>query len=474
MSPRLDAVVVGSGPNGLAAALTLAQAGHSVTVFEGQSTIGGGARTLPLTLPGFRHDLCSAIHPMAAASPFFNSLGLAQHGVDFIHSPYPLVHPLSDGRAAVLHRSVEETAAGLGADEARYLKLFKPLVEHFESIKPLIFNPITHPPRGHPLIAARFGLNALRSASDFAFDELETEEGRALMAGCAAHSFSPLTDPLTASFSLVLAVAAHAVGWPLIRGGSQSLIDALLKLLRAAGGEVEVNRPITSLRELPDSKLVLFDTHAEVMARIAGDALPAAYHRALGRFRRGCGVFKVDYALDAPVPWSASAARDAATIHLGGTLEEVIESEAAPSAGRTSRKPYVLCAQQSQFDDSRAPHGQHTFWAYCHVPNGNNDDLTSVLEAQIERFAPGFSQHVLHRSVKRSGDFETSNASYVGGDISGGSVGGLQLFARPTLRLPYTTPNPRLLICSSSAPPGPAVHGMCGHWAAKLAIKRLR
>ncbi len=470
----LDAVVLGSGPNGLSAALTLARAGRSVKVIEGQPTIGGGARTMPLTLPGFQHDLCSAIHPLAAASPFFATLDLAKHGVEFIHSPYPLVHPLSGGRAAVLHRSVDETAARLGADERRYRQIFKPLVEHFDSLKPLLFNPLTKPPlKSNPLIAALFGLQALKSAVDFAGGEFETEEARALMGGCAAHSFSPLTEPLTASFCLVLATAGHAIGWPLIRGGSQSLSNALASLLRAAGGDIEVNRPISSINELPPSRLVLFDTHAEVMSRVCGDALPTSYHRALGRFRRGGGVFKIDYALDGPVPWASPQAARAATVHVGGPLDDLVDSEAGPSAGKVASKPYVLCAQQSLFDQTRAPEGHHTFWAYCHTPNGNNDDLTDVLEAQLERFAPGFKKRVLARSIKRNVDVEAGNASYVGGDISGGSVGGLQLFARPTVRMPYTTPNPKILICSSSAPPGPGVHGMCGYWAAKLALNRL-
>ena len=344
----------------------------------------------------------------------------------------------------------------------------------YESLKPLLFNPLTRPPVRSPLVAARFGVHALKSAVDFACDEFETEEARALMAGCAAHSFSPLTEPLTASFALVLAITGHAVGWPLIRGGSQVLSDALAAMLREAGGEIEVSRPISALRELPEARLVLFDTHAEVMARVCGEALPASYHRALSRFRRGCGVFKIDYALDAPVPWASEAAARAATIHVGGTLDQVAESEASPAAGRTPREPYVLCAQQSLFDDTRAPAGLHTFWAYCHTPNGNDEDLTDVLEAQLEKYAPGFRRHVLARSVKRNVDVEAGNASYVGGDISGGAVSGLQLFARPTLRMPYSTPNPKILICSSSAPPGPGVHGMCGYWAATEALKRLR
>ncbi len=472
---RYDAVIVGSGPNGLAAAVALAKAGHSVKVVEGQATLGGGTRTLPLTLPGFAHDVCSAIHPLAAASPFFASLDLAKHGVEFIHSPHPLAHPLDGGRAVVLHRSIEETAEGLGRDAKKYLALVKPFVEHFEDLKPLLFNPLTKPPLRNPFLAARFGFHALRSAVDFALNEFETEEAHALFAGCAAHSFSPLTEAFTASFALALAVTGHAVGWPLIRGGSQRLADALAQVLEDNGGEVELNHPVTTFAELPPARLVLFDTHAEVMARVCTEReLPRGYLTRLRERKRAPGVFKIDYALDGPMPWRNAEVARAATVHVGGTLDELRESEAAPEAGRVPTAPYVLCAQQSLFDPTRAPPGHHTFWAYCHVPNGNDDDLRPALEAQLERFAPGFSDRVLHRSIKRGGDFEKANQSQLGGDIAGGTLTGLHLLVRPTLRLPYTTPNERILICSGSAPPGPGVHGMCGYGAAEVAKKRLR
>lgn len=469
----LDALVIGAGPNGLAAAVRLAQAGHSVRVLEAQPMPGGGARSAALTLPGFAHDVCSAIHPLAAASPFFRSLRLEQAGLELVHGEVPLVHPL-DGRAAVLRRSVEETAAGLGADERAYRALLGPLVDGFEDLAPLLFNPLTRPPLRAPLLAARFGLGALRSAAALARSRFVTEEARALFAGCAAHSFAPLTSPLTASFGLVLQVLGHAVGWPLIRGGSGALVRALVDRLQALGGELEVGRPVSRLAELPEARLVLFDTHAEVMARVCGEALPASYRRALASFRRGPGVFKLDYALSGPMPWARPECARAPTVHLGGALDELVASEAAPAAGRVPGRPFVLVAQQSLFDASRAPPGRHTLWAYCHVPNGSTEDATAAIEAQLERYAPGFSTRVLARAARRPADLEAGNASLVGGDICGGAVEGRQLIVRPAWGRPYATPNPKVLLCSSSAPPGPGVHGMCGYWAAELALRRLR
>ncbi|MFZ5443990.1 MAG: phytoene desaturase family protein [Myxococcota bacterium] len=471
---RWDAIVVGSGPNGLAAAVALARAGHSVKVIEGQPTLGGGARTLELTLPGFQHDLCSAIHPMALASPFFRELELEKLGVDFIHSPYPLVHPLEGGRVAVLERSVEATAARLGRDERAWLRVMQPLARDFDVVKHLALSPVTRPPLGAPVGAARFGLQALQSAFWFAEENFETAEAKALLAGCAAHSFAPLDAPLTNAIALVLALLGQVVGWPLVKGGSQRLIDALLAVLLRNGGEVERSWPVTSLAELPDAKLVLFDTHAEVVERICGDALPGWYRALLRSFRRGPGVFKIDYALSGPMPWRNPEAAHAATLHLGGTLRELTESEAQHTRGEIPARPYVLVAQQSLFDATRAPAGQHTLWAYCHVPNGSDADATRELEAQLERWAPGFQRLVLAKAVKRTSHFEAMNAAYVGGDISGGAVDGLQTFFRPAIGFSYATPNPRLLICSSSTPPGPAVHGMCGYWAAQAALKKLR
>ncbi len=468
---KWDAIVVGSGPNGLAAAVCLAKAGHSVKVIEGQDTFGGGARTLPLTLPGFQHDLCSAIHPMAATSPFFKELELEKHGVELLHSRFPVVSPLRDGRAAVMERSVDATAARLGPDERAWRELMQPFADNFEAIRQLILSPVTRPP---PVRAARFALESLHSAFWFAEERFETDEAKALLGGCAAHSFSPLTAPLTNGVGLWLALCAQVVGWPLIKGGSQKLIDAMLALLLRNGGQVERSRPITSLNELDDAKVVLFDTHAHVVERICSDALPAWYRALLRSFAKGPGVFKIDYALSGPMPWLAPEARHAATLHLGGRLPELAESEARLSRGEAPVNPYVLVAQQSLFDDTRAPAGQHTLWAYCHVPNGSDLDATEALEAQLERAAPGFQSLVLHRTAKRTSHFEAMNAAYVGGDISGGSVDGVQSLLRPTPFPSHATPNSRVFICSSSTPPGPAVHGMCGYWAAQSALKRLR
>lgn len=470
----LDAIVVGSGPNGLSAAVALAKAGHWVKVLEGQATLGGGARTLELTLPGFQHDLCSAIHPMAAASPFFRELGLERHGLEFVHSPHPLVHPLGDGGAAVLERSVEATAARLGEDEQAWLRVMKPLADHFEVLQHFMFNPVTRPPLKAPLAVMNFGLKALQSAFWFAEEHFETEAAKALLAGCAAHGFSPLTAPLTNTFGLLLAVTGQVLGWPLIRGGSQRLIDALLAVLRQHGGEVEPNRPISSLDELPPSRVVLFDTHAHVVERVCGDALPWWYRALLRDVRLSPGVFKLDYALAGPMPWRAPEGRHAATLHLGGTMKEVAASAAALARGEVPEHPYVLVAQQSLFDDTRAPRGQHALWAYCHVPNGCDVDGTAQIEAQLERFAPGFQALVLARAAKRTSKMEAMNAAYVGGDISGGAMAGLQALFRPAPGFSHATPNPRLFLCGSSSPPGPGVHGMCGAWAARAALARLR
>ncbi len=469
-----DAIVVGSGPNGLAAAVALARAGHSVKVFEGQSTFGGGARTLPLTLPGFQHDICSAIHPMAMGSPFFEELELTKHGVEFVHSPYALAHPLGN-KAAVLERGVEATAARLGPDQKAWLSVFKPLARDFDVLKRFMYYPATKPPLNAPIAAANFGIKAIQSAYWFAEENFETREAKALLAGCAAHSFSALNEPFTNAFAMLLAVSGQVLGWPLVRGGSQKIIDALLALLLRNGGEVERDRPITSLSELPDSKLVLFDTHAHVVERICGDALPSWYRALLTKFfKAGPGVFKLDYALSAPMPWLAKECLGAATLHLGGTLPEVAESEAQLARGEVPRKPYVLVAQQSLFDDSRAPAGQHTLWAYCHVPNGCDVDATAQIEAQLERYAPGFQKLVLAKTAKRTSHMEQTNAAYVGGDIAGGAVEGLQIVMRPAPGFSYSTPNPRLMLCGASTPPGPAVHGMCGYWAAQAALRKLR
>jgi phytoene dehydrogenase-like protein len=411
---------------------------------------------------------------MAAASPFFEELELTRHGVEFVHSPYPLVHPLDGGGQAILERSVEATAARLGPDEEAWLRVMKPLARDFETLKRFMFYPVTKPPLNAPLAAMNFGLKALQSAFWFAEETFETEEAKALLAGCAAHSFSALTAPLTNTFGIMLAVSGQVLGWPLVRGGSQKLIDALVTILEQHGGTLERGRPISTLRELPPSRVVLFDTHAHVMERICGDALPWWYRKLLAGVKLSGGVFKLDYALSGPMPWTSEASRHAATVHLGGTMKEVAESEARLARGEAPEHPYVLVAQQSLFDDTRAPTGQHTLWAYCHVPNGSDLDATAQIEAQLERFAPGFQKLVLARTAKRTSDMEAGNAAYVGGDISGGAMEGLQALFRPAPGFFHASPNPKLILCSSSAPPGPGVHGMSGYWGAQVALQRLR
>lgn len=467
-----DAVVVGSGPNGLGAAVELARAGKKVKVIEAQPTFGGGARSAALTLPGFVHDLCSAIHPLAASSPFFTSMPLDQFGLEWMHPGSPLAHPLDDGTAAVLERSLDDTAATLGVDGDKWVHLMRPFVERWDDFKGALFNPVTRMPES-PVLLARLGIHALRPAADFAEEEFEGPHAKALFAGCAAHSFGRLTAPLTSSLGFALAVSGHAVGWPTPKGGTQKITDALLGYFRSLGGEAVAGTPVQSFRELPPAKAYFFDTSAHVMAAVCSEELPARYLRAIDRFKSGPGAFKLDYALSGPMPWTNEACRRAGTLHLGGTLGMVTQSEAETNDGVPPERPYVLVAQQSVFDDTRAPTGQHTLWAYCHVPNGSTFDMTERIEAQLERFAPGWQRLVLKRSTRTPQDFERSNANYRGGDISAGSIEGLQLFFRPTMSAtPWATPNPKIYLCSASTPPGPGVHGMCGFWAARTALDR--
>jgi phytoene dehydrogenase-like protein len=469
-----DAVVVGSGPNGLVAAITLARAGRSVLVVEAADTVGGGTRSAELTLPGFVHDVCSAIHPLAKASPCFAELPLEEHGVEFVEPPAPLAHPLDDGSAVLLERSVDQTAAGLGPgpDAEAYRKLMAPLVERSDQLQPLLlgYRPI---PR-RPIFTARFGLLALRSAVGLA-KRFKGQRAKALFAGLAAHSIQDLHRSPTASFGLVLALFGHRHGWPLVRGGSQQLGDALAAHLRSLGGEFQLGTRVDSVDELPDSDVKILDVTPRQLLRIAGHRLPGRYIRALRRYRYGPGVFKVDWALDGPVRWAAPECARAATVHVGGTLEEIAASEAAIWRGEEAERPFVLVAQQSLFDDTRAPDGKHTLWAYCHIPNGSEADMTERIEAQIERFAPGFRELVLERSVRRPAEIERENENYVGGDINGGVQDLRQLYTRPAIRLnPYSTPVKGLYLCSSSTPPGGGVHGMCGYWAARSALGRAK
>jgi phytoene dehydrogenase-like protein len=465
-----DAIVIGSGPNGLAAAITIAREKRTVLVIEAESTIGGGARSAELTLPGFTHDICSAIHPMAVASPFFRSIPLVENGVEWIHPPAPLAHPLDDGSAAIMERSLEETGRTLGQDADAYHRLMEPFVKAYEALFAETLGPLRFP--RHPLLLARFGLRAIRSAQGLADDWFHGTQARALFAGIAGHSILPLDQRLSAAIGIMLGVAGHAVGWPLPRGGSQSISDAMSRYLRSLGGELVANWRVQSLSELPPARAYFFDTAPRNMARICEDHLPAGFRRKLERFRYGPGVFKLDWALSGPIPWRAQACARAATVHLGGTFEEIAAAEKAVWQGEHPYRPFVLMAQQSLFDSSRAPSGKQTGWAYCHVPSGSAVDMTDAIEKQVERFAPGFRALILARSVRTPAVFEQHNANFIGGDISGGVMDAWQLFTRPTARLvPYSTPAKDIYICSASTPPGGGVHGMCGFFAAKAALR---
>jgi phytoene dehydrogenase-like protein len=469
-----DAIVVGAGPNGLAAAIALARAGRSVRVLEAEATVGGGSRSAELTLPGFIHDVCSAVHPHPLASPFLRELPLDRHGLELVQPEIPLAHPLDDGTAVVLDRSLAATAASIGgADGRAYERMLAPLVRDVEKLLPAIFGPLLQLPR-HPLALARFGaLGLLLPVDRLARARFDGPRGRALLAGLAAHSMLRMDERPTAAVALVLALTAHAVGWPVARGGSQRVADALTDHLRSLGGEVETGRRVASVDELGDARTVMLDVTPRQVLALAGHRLPSLYRRELRRFRYGPGVFKLDWALDGPIPWRAPECARAGTVHVGGTLEEIAASEAAVVEGRIPERPYVLLAQQSACDPTRAPAGQHTGWAYCHVPSGSPEDMTERIEAQIERFAPGFRDRVLARSAMGPGALERYDENYVGGDINGGRQDLRQLFTRPAIRpVPYATPDPRIYICSSSTPPGGGVHGMCGYHAAQAALRR--
>ena len=470
-----DAVVVGSGPNGLAAAITLARAGRSVLVIEAQETLGGGMRSAELTLPGFVHDICSAVHPLGLSSPFFRVLPLDRYGLEWIQPSAPLAHPLADGSAALLERSVEATAATLGRDGPAYRRLMEPLVGDWDVLADTFLGPLRPLQQArHPLALARFGPLALLPARTLAQVAFRGERARALFAGMSAHAILPLEWTPTAAFGLVLAIAGHAVGWPIPRGGSQRIADALAAYLRSLGGEIITGMPVTSLRSLPAARAVLCDVTPAQLLALAGDRLPEGYSRSLRRYRYGPGAFKVDFALDGPIPWTAPACQRACTIHVGGTLDEIAASERDAWRGVAAERPYVLLVQQSRFDPTRAPEGKQTVWAYCHVPNGSPVDMTARIEAQIERFAPGFRDRILARHVMAPADLERHNANYVGGDINGGAQTLRQLFTRPTAHItPYATPAPGLYICSSSTPPGGGVHGMCGYYAAEAALREM-
>lgn len=469
-APRYDAVIVGAGPNGLAAAIRLAREGLSVLLIEANEEIGGAARSEELTLPGFIHDPFSGVYPLGVGSPFLSSLPLHEHGLEWVHAPDPLAHPFDDGTAAVLHRSLDETASRLGPGGGAYRSLMRPFLDRWDDLVAGVLTPLALP--AHPLLLARFGLRALRSAAAVARDELGGGHAGALFAGSAAHSGLPLEARASASYALLLNLAGHAVGWPFARGGAGAITAALGSYLRTLGGEILTGWKIRSLSELPPAKAVLLDLTPRQVDAVAGDRLPESYRRQLRAFRYGAGVYKVDWALDGPVPWTASDCARAGTIHLGGGVEEMVRAERQASIGQVADRPFVLMAQPSLFDPTRAPPGKHTVWGYCHVPNGFTGDVTAAIEAQVERFAPGFRDLILARHVLTPAMLEERDANLVGGDVNGGAGNLGQLFLRPAIRLnPYTTPVRGLFLCSASTPPGGAVHGMCGFNAAEAVLR---
>lgn len=469
MPKDFNAVIVGSGPNGLAAAITLQKAGLSVLLLEAKETIGGGMRTSGLTLPGFRHDVCSAVHPMAIGSPFFSGLPLKEHGLEFIHAPIPAAHPLDNGKAAALYRSITTTASSLGIDGSSYLELIGPLTFSWPKIAGDVLGPIGIPE--HPLLMAQFGFKAMQPSSWIA-GRFASEEAKALWAGMSAHSIQPLTNWSSSAIGMVLAAVGHLYGWPIPKGGSQSIADALASYFVSLGGKIETGHLVKSFDQLPSSDVVLFDVSPKQLLQIAGEKFSALYKWQLGRYRYGMGVFKIDWALDGPIPFTAFECRTAATVHIGGTFDEIASAEQLTSSGGHPERPFVLLAQPSLFDTTRAPTGKHTAWAYCHVPNGSTVNMVSAIEKQVERFAPGFRNLILARSTMNASEMEVYNPNYIGGDINGGIIDIGQLFTRPALRLsPYRTSSKGIYICSASTPPGGGVHGLCGYHAAKTALK---
>jgi phytoene dehydrogenase-like protein len=463
-----DAIIVGSGPNGLAAAILMQQQGLSVLIIEGKDTIGGGLRSAELTLPGFTHDVCSAIHPLAVASPYFKTLPLADHGLEYIYPELSLAHPFDNGTSAVLYQSLKQTAESLGRDKEAYLKLMQPVVDDWPLIAADVLGSLKFPK--HPLAMARFGLKGLASAETLV-KRFKTVEAKGLFAGVAAHAIQPLSNLDTAAAGIVLMATAHMQGWPIPKGGSAYIASALAEYFVALGGTIQTGEYITSLTQLPSAHAVLFDITPKQLLQIAGHKFSSIYKWQLERYRYGMGVFKIDWALDGPVPFTNEDCREAGTVHLGNTFEEIAASELSSSNGQYPDKPFVLLAQQSLFDVTRAPSGKHTAWGYCHVPNGSTKDMTSAIESQVERFAPGFKDTILAKHVMNTEQIEAYNPNYIGGDINGGVLDIGQLFTRPALRWsPYKTSAKGLYICSSSTPPGGGVHGMCGYYAAKKAL----
>lgn len=467
-----DSVIIGSGPNGLAAGIALAQADLSVCLFEAKDTIGGGMRSAELTLPGFVHDICSAVHPLGIGSPFFRTLPLNKYGLEWIHPSVPLAHPFDDGTAAILERSIEATGKTLDPEDAiAYQRLMDPFVKNWDHLAGSLLGPLSFPQ--HPLLLGRFALLGMQSACGLSKRVFNGVRARSLFAGLAAHSIMPLEKPLTAAFGLVLGILGHTYGWPIPRGGSQKIADALASCFFSHGGEIYTDTLVGSLDGLPSARAILCDVTPRQLLKIAGQRFPSKYRQKLERYRYGPGVFKMDWALNAPIPWKAQECARAGTVHIGGTAEEIAVSEREVWENKCPEKPYVILAQPSLFDATRAPQGKHTVWAYCHVPNGSAADMTEKIESQIERFAPGFKDCILARSTKTAIEMEQYNSNYVGGDINGGVQDFYQLFTRPTARLvPYSTSIEGLYICSSSTPPGGGVHGMCGYHAASAALKQ--
>ena len=467
-----DAVVVGSGPNGLAAGITLAQSGKKVLLLEARNQIGGGMRSAELTLPGYVHDVCSAIHPLAMASPFFANLRLENFGLEWIEPSVPLVHPMLDGSSAVIERDLMQSILAFGEDGPRYQRLIEPFVQRADILLPQLLNPPW--PIGNIRALTRFAMKGFSSAVSLLQRNFTSPAMRGMFAGMAAHSVRPLESPLTGAVGLLFCITAHASGWPLPRGGSHSIASAMRALFESLGGEVQIDTPIATFGDLPPCQAVLFDLAPSAVSRIAGEQLPPRYRKTLDQFRHGPGVFKIDWALDGAIPWTDENAAKAGTVHVGGDWEEIAESESAVWKGQIPERPFVLLAQQSLFDQTRAPEGKQTGWAYCHVPPRCDEDMTERIEAQIERFAPGFRDLILARHVFSPADFEAYNANYIGGDITGGVFDLKQFLARPALRRsPYTTPNEKIYICSASTPPGGGVHGMCGYHAARAALDRV-